>query len=89
VTKLGSGVLIYGFVTSALKMERVCCSETLVSTCEFTRLQNPKHQNHTRLRKTLRYYTIMAKFPPCTSTTPRCIVDMEVNGGKGGNELPV
>jgi hypothetical protein len=37
---------------SALKMETVCCSETLASTDQPTRRQNPEEHHHPHRRKT-------------------------------------
>jgi hypothetical protein len=36
-----------GIITSALKMETVCFSETLAWTCQPTQRQNPKQHRHT------------------------------------------
>jgi hypothetical protein len=50
VAMLGSGRIYTGLeegkATSALKMEIVCVSETLASTYESTRCQNPEEYHH-------------------------------------------
>jgi hypothetical protein len=47
------------FVSSALKMETIFISETLATTNETTRSQNPKHHHHqTNLSEILKSHTI-------------------------------
>jgi hypothetical protein len=46
-------------VTSALKMETVCFSETLASTDESIRRQNPEEHHHPHRRENFKYRIII------------------------------